>query len=421
MNDYLTYARRLFLCMVAALVALPVVASDGDDGPPPARHVIHISVDGLRADAVPRFSADELPNLYRLRTEGAHTDNARTDYYRSNTLPNHTSQLTGRAVLGPYGHHWTTNSNPDAGVTLHSNRGEYVASVFDVAHDHGLSTALYATKSKFVIFEESYNELNGAPDRTGADDGRDKIDRFLIEENSEALVDAFVSEMEREPYEYAFVHLRDPDSAGHRHNWNMRSGSSYLGSIEGVDRLLGRIFELVDTTPALTGNTVIILTSDHGGGGNFHNHGDASHIENYTIPFYVWGRGVAPTELYALNRGSRLHPGMSQPDYGHDGQPIRNGDAANLALAHLGLPPVSGSTINVAHDLRTYRMQPLRPALASDDREGPAAANREAADHATASAGTTAAARAGSKREAAARDSTDVEYDAADLNNTGTE
>lgn len=370
--------------MFAFLLAVPVLAGDDDAEeaavmPPQAMHVIHISVDGLRADAVTRHAPEDLPNLYRLRNEGAFTDNARTDFYRSNTLPNHTSQLTGRAVLGPEGHGWTKNSDPEAGETLHSHHGEYVASVFDVVHDHGLSTALYTSKSKFVLFDQSYDDVNGAPDLVGADNGRDKIDRFHYDSDTEAVVDAFVRDVRSEQYDYAFVHLRDPDSAGHRFNWNMRSGSSYLSSIERVDRLVGQIVEAVTTTPGLAGHTVIILTSDHGGGGSFHNHGDAAHIENYTIPFYVWGFGIAPSELYALNGETRQHPGMSRPDYEAAGQPVRNGDAANLALAHLGLPAVPGSTLNAGFDLRAFRAEDvLAPSIAEDGGEDPASATATA-------------------------------------------
>lgn len=310
------------------------------------RYVIHVSVDGLRPDAVERVGTR---GFTRLRLEGAWTHNARTDADYRITLPNHTAQLTSRPVTGDDGHHWISNVDPPRGVTIHSNRGAYVPSVFDAVHDHGLSTAAYVSKSKFSIFDVSYDERHGAPDTTGADDGRDKIDTFVYDPDTDDLIDRFVRDLEDDPATYTFVHIRDPDAAGHLWRWSLRRGSRYLRAVEDADRLVGRILEAVEASPRLRGRTAVVVTADHGGSGRHHQTERPSH---YTVPFYVWSPGVPRADLYDLNDGLRADPGNDNVGFDAEVQPIRNGDTANLALAFLGLPPIPGSTIGADVPLR---------------------------------------------------------------------
>jgi len=319
-------------------------------GAQPITHVIHISVDGLRPDAITALGPSNLPNFYRLRTEGAFTDNARSDYDYTVTLPNHCSQLTGRGVLGPTGHNWTNNTEPLPGETLASNKGSYVAGVFDVVHDHGLSTGEYASKPKFSLFATSWNETNGEPDVIGPDNGRNKIDVYLNVEDTAELVNALVDDLSRQPLNYTFLHLADPDPIGHTYGWDITPGSEYSDAIKVIDERLGEIFDLIDSDSRFAGHTAILLTADHGGSGT--DHADPALREDYTVPFYVWGPGVmAGAELYRLNPTDRLDPGTNRPTYWDPVQPIRNGEAANVALKLLGLGPVPGSTIGVAQDL----------------------------------------------------------------------
>ena len=341
-------ALALFAAGCAGSSPEPVEIPARGPGDGPVEYVVHVSIDGLRPDAVTRqFHA--LPAFARLRAQAAFTDNARTDPDYSNTLPNHTAQLTGRGVVGAEGHGWGTNRDPDPSATLHSNRGAYVASVFDVASDRGLRTALYASKEKFAVYDRSYGPAHGAPDTTGADDGRNKIDRFVLETDTEALVARFDADLARGPAAYTFVHIRDPDTAGHRFGWRLWQWHPYMRAVRRADRRLGDILAAIEAHPQMAGRTAVIVTADHGGTG--HSHG-AGKPEHYTIPFYVWAPGVPPGDLYARSAGALADPAGERPGFDPARQPVRNGAAANAALALLGLPPVPGSTINASGELR---------------------------------------------------------------------
>jgi hypothetical protein len=332
--------------------------------------VIHISVDGLNASVLQSLiDAGQAPTFKRLQDEGAWTMNARTDYFYTNTLPNHATMFTGRPVLQPEGmpnapfHNWTSNKIPRRGITLHQK--EYIPSVFDVVHDAGGSTALFGSKDKFVLFDQSYDETNGAAPRRAVSPklpnaslgetrprGRDKIDTFFAEDDgpprySQTLNERFIAEMGKHRFNYVFVHYRDPDSVGHVLRWG---SSVYRWAIRGVDSYLSEVLHLVETDPQLKGKTTIILTTDHGGTAFGHNNPELR--ENYTIPMFVWGAGVTHGDFYVLNRESRRDPGEDRIEYRAEHQPIRNGDTGNLALSLLGLVPIPTSMINAKQDLR---------------------------------------------------------------------
>ncbi|MEX2112678.1 MAG: alkaline phosphatase family protein [Pirellulales bacterium] len=338
----------LLLCIAATRV----LAAEGA-----AEYVIQISVDGLAPKHLETLLAEgKLPTFARWQREGAWTHNARTDFDYTITLPNHTCMVTCRPVkdraadpTAIAGHVWTINSDP-GDRTLHNSRLDYVASSFDVAHDNGLRTALLASKSKFVLYDQSYDARNGAADTTGEDNGRDKIDLYVKDGNTAAMTDRFIEEMKSQPFNYTFLHYADTDSKGHAKGWG---SPEYMEAVVHVDGQLARIVELVTTDERFKGKTTIILSADHGGLGL--NHGINSNVLNYTIPFYVWGAGVAPgRDLYELNTSSRANPQTERPDYtGAPLQPIRNGDGGNLALSLLGLGPIPGSLVNAAQDLST--------------------------------------------------------------------
>lgn len=330
---------------------------------PPAQYVILISVDGMGSEYVKALLkpglTNELTTFKRIQAEGSGTLNARDDANYAITLPNHTTMVTGRGVVGPSGHNWTTNTDPAPGVTIASNKGSYVASVFDVAHDHGLRTGIWSGKSKFSLFHLSYGATSGAADLSGPDHGRDKIDydKILASAKAADLTADFTRRMAAKPFNFAFFHYQDPDATGHALGWSADPASPYAATLKAVDTQIGNILDMVRNSPTLNGKTAVILTSDHGG--HAKTHGDTKNPLDYTIPFYVWGAGVAAgADLYALNPASRSAPAAAaNPPYTGP-QPLRNGEAANLALSLLGMGPVPGSTIDSAQDLKVGKPAP---------------------------------------------------------------
>lgn len=314
------------------------------------RYVIVVSVDGL----APRFLEELLrqgkaPNFARLQRLGAWTHDARTDKTHTITLPNHTCMITGLPVSPAEGfaphraHRYTDNAEPWPNVTLHATRAipnGYTPSMFDVAHDHGLSTAMFASKSKFRIYSQSYNDAGG-PDEVGPDNGRKKIDTVVIERDPTLLVAAFVQQLKTAPPNLTFFHFGSTDAMGHGVGWG---SPAYMAAVQQVDALLGRIMNTLETEP-FVGAAAIIITADHGGTGT--HHADIDDSRNFTIPFYVMAPGVAPGDAYQSFK-ARFAPGPANPDYNAPEQPLRNGDAGNVALDLLGLPQIPDSVMQGA-------------------------------------------------------------------------
>ncbi len=313
--------------------------------------VFVISVDGLRSDAIPAGGPRRLPALHRL-LRGASTLNARTDPDSTLTLPNHTSMITGRTMAGPDGHGWTLNDDPPPDETLHTRAGFEVASVFDVARGHGVRTGCFFSKSKFSLWINSYNGGREPQDMA--------IFRAGLKEEMRGITDEALAALEAWDRGLLFLHYAGPDLSGHEHGWDISPDSPYMQAVGEIDAELGRLLDAIELRENYRGRCAVIVTADHGGGYPFKTHFAAHMWVNYIIPFLVWaGDGGRTFDLYAMNADVRRDPSLANPPAAEPGdvaaqrrQPIRNGDAANLALHLLGLPSVPGSTLNANQDLR---------------------------------------------------------------------
>lgn len=308
---------------------------------PVVEHVVYISLDGFNPQAITTLGPARAPAFHRMISQGASTLNARTIVEQTRTLPNHSSMVSGRKLATPGGH--GVPFNQDNGSIIHASAGHYVASIFDVVHDNGGTTGMYVGKAKFDFLDRSWNATNGAPDLTGVDNGRDKIDVYQMANSSTTVTALLYQLASSTPMTLSFVHLADTDNAGHAFGF---MSAAYLDAVTVVDGYLDQILDAIAADPDLARSTAVIVTTDHGGASGVFDHADPSVAANYTVPFLAWGEDVAAgADLYALNP-DRANPGTDQPPYSATVPPIRTGEAANLIAELLRYGPVPGTTFN---------------------------------------------------------------------------
>ncbi|MCW2739449.1 MAG: hypothetical protein JWN97_4093 [Nocardioides sp.] len=297
-----------------------------------ADSVLAISIDGMSVAAVRELGPKKLPHLYRFMRAGASTMNARTEHEMTVTLPNHTGMVTGRRIDAATGGHGVTwNDDRLTPRTVQEAAGHDVASVFTAVDAAGGSTAMFAAKTKFSLWQRSWP---------------DAIDRATIDLDNSRLVDQLIADLDVDR-DFRFLHLSLPDAAGHAHGWMSKP---YLRAVRQSDALVGRVVKAVNSDPARRAGTTILLTSDHGGHGP--SHSNPSLLDDYCIVFMARGSAVdRGVDLYAVNPDYK-NPGTRRTTYATKRQPVRNGMIANLALDLLDLPAVEGSELDADLSLR---------------------------------------------------------------------
>lgn len=302
----------LLLALVVACAGRVPRADPATPGPAGrvTRHVVVVSIDGLRPDAIARY---HVPTLQRVAREGSVTLSA-TTVLPSKTLPAHVSMLTG-VEPAVHGVEWNTDSVTTRGVVR-------VPTVFGVARAAGFRTAALFSKAKL-----RHLQVPGTLDFTEAPSLT-----WLPWPASRTAGDA-VTVMRRLRPNLLFVHLGEPDYAGHAFGW---AGTAYGLNVRLADDALEDIVRGGDAVYG-TGRWTLVVTADHGGHG--HGHGSAD-PRDVTIPWIAWGEGVrrgplvttavhitdtAATALWLL--GVRVPAGWS-------GRPVTGAFATGAAATH---------------------------------------------------------------------------------------
>jgi arylsulfatase A-like enzyme len=278
--------------LIAVLLAAGATLLSGIVKAAPVEHVIVISIDGLRPDAI---SAKRMPNLQRLIRQGTHVSNAQT-VRPSITIAAHVSMFTG---LDSKRHKVT-------GKTF--GRGYYEQpTVFSIAKAAGLTTAMFFSKKKLDFLAN--------PDNLDFVYGPQRHRKISVDTSADAIANAFDTAWSSKKYALTFIHLREPDKAGHWWGWMSKA---YLRAATNADRAVGRILATV-AHAGVQEKTAVLVTADHGGHGRSHRKRKS---EIMTIPWIMVGPNTpagiaiekttyiydtAPTVLALLNLRAPTH------------------------------------------------------------------------------------------------------------------
>lgn len=243
---------RNTLILLLCAVLLIGVRGDASHAPSIISHVLLISLDGARPDAIQQA---DTPHMDALAARGAVAWEA-TTVFPPATVPAHASMLTGMSVA-------------EHGIMLNVYSKETIAAptFLFVTHDAGHKTAMVAGKNKLEQFRQ-----------------REDIPFIFATEGDRSVVDAVIALLD-EDYAVILAHFPNPDFFGHLTGW---MSDTYLYELSNTDYQIGRLLDALDERD-LTDHTLIIITADHGGHDRLHG---LNIPEDMRIPWLIAGPGV---------------------------------------------------------------------------------------------------------------------------------
>ncbi len=263
---------------LTVLLSAFIAGGAARSAPPPDRHVVLITVDGLRPDAIAAAGAR---NIQGLLAQSAYTFTART-VDPPETLPSHVSMATGLLPAAHGVHH-----NTDRGGTLAA------PTIFTRVREAGGRSALYFGKSKLALLSGPGNaDLLWGPGPHGSGPERGAAAQVAAQ---------FAADFLRERFTFVWVHLREPDSAGHHDGW---MSAPYFAALREADEAVGVILQAIAASDVAQ-RTAVILTTDHGGEKTSHRSGSEASL---VIPWMCRAPGAPAATISGAVRGVDTAP-----------------------------------------------------------------------------------------------------------------
>ena len=233
-----------------------------------AEHVIFIGLDGWGSYSVDKA---EMPNVKKLMKEGCYTLQKRT-VLPSSSAVNWASMFMG---AGPELHGYTTwgSQTPDLPSRV-LNKNNYFPNIFNMLRENAPEAeigAIYEWEGiKYLVDSLSLNYYTHMPNQN-------KLNTALTGAAVEYIKD-------KKPTFAAFIY-DSPDDVGHADGHDT---PSYYNKMKELDDQVGEIINAMKEA-GIYDNSIIIITSDHGGIDK--GHGGITMMEMET-PFIIAGEGI---------------------------------------------------------------------------------------------------------------------------------
>ena len=264
-NESLTLDAKAHFDVNTTIPDADIPASKGNTS---GNKVLLVSIDGLRADAVANSKYYE-----ELRALGSYTLNAQT-INPSITMPAHMSMFHSvpAATHGMNSNLYKPSTSLKNGLT-------------EVLYAEGLTAAMFLDWEKIQCLTKEYNGtqryfIPGRPTTAS----EEYYERSTID-----LCNAVLDHATNTPTDFTFLYFAVGDSMGHDYMW---LSDKYNW---GVDHVLENLIKLIKALPE---DYTVIVTADHGGGGDNdpYQHGSTD-VVDMTIPLFIIGDGFAKGEV----------------------------------------------------------------------------------------------------------------------------
>lgn len=234
------------------------------------KHVVLVGLDGFGAYAIPNAGMSHLKKIMR---EGAYSLHARS-VLPSSSAVNWASMLMG---AGPTFHGFTEwgSQTPEIPPVVTNAYGLF-PSIFSVIREQ-----IPAAKTAVVY---SWDGIGYLVEKQAID--------FVVptKDDDDKAVSEAVRLIKEEKPTFTFIHLDQPDGVGHQIGHNTLQ---YYAELKKVDDRISKIQQAIKDA-GIEEETLLIITSDHGGIGKGHG---GKTIEEVEVPWIVKGPGVTENKM----------------------------------------------------------------------------------------------------------------------------